>query len=164
MQYIRTPHEAELNAALVMKSWGFSDATATTGGADGGIDVRSKAALAQVKWKNGAAGRPDLQRLYGARGNDTHKQLFFFVSSDYTKQAIEYADAADVKLFIFDPLGAMKPANKRAESFLRELADIKVPARPPLLRMRWFRLLLVATSILVAVAVIAALIDALIPR
>ncbi|MCS4257979.1 hypothetical protein M2405_006306 [Rhodococcus erythropolis] len=32
MQYITTPHQAELNAADKMKSWGFTDAVATTGG------------------------------------------------------------------------------------------------------------------------------------
>lgn len=71
MQYITTPHQAELNAADKMKSWGFTDAVATTGGTDGGIDVRSSRALAQVKWKGGAAGRPEMQQLYGVRGTDT---------------------------------------------------------------------------------------------
>ncbi|MGW5074083.1 restriction endonuclease [Rhodococcus sp. NPDC004095] len=116
--YIADPHQAELNAERVMKSWGFIDAKATTGGADGGIDVRSSRALAQVKWKNGAAGRPEIQQLYGARGNDHEKQLFFFAASSYTKEAVTYADQVDVKLFIYDPLGAVEPANQRAKDFV----------------------------------------------
>lgn len=35
MAFITTPHQAELNAASKMREWGFADARATTGGADG---------------------------------------------------------------------------------------------------------------------------------
>lgn len=118
VQFITDFHHAELNAAKVMQSWGFTDATATTGGADGGIDVRASTALAQVKWKGGAAGRPDIQRLVGARGRDHTKQLFFFAASAYSKAAIEYADEVDVRLFLYDPVGNVEPANKSAHAFL----------------------------------------------
>lgn len=164
MQYITTFHEAELNAARVMVGWGFRDAVATTGGADGGIDVSSKAALAQVKWKNGAAGRPEIQMLVGARGVDTTKLLFFFAASAYTAQAIEYANIVDVKLFTFDPVGAVAPANKRAQKFVDESSNIDMPASPPLLGTRWFRLLLVGTAVLVVAALIAAIVAPFIPR
>ncbi len=115
MQYITTPHQAELNAAEVMKAWGFTDAVATTGGADGGIDVRSSRALAQVKWKGGAAGRPEMQQLYGARGTDTKKVLFFFAASAYSKAAIGYADEVGIGLFTYDPVGVMTPINGVAQ-------------------------------------------------
>ncbi|MGB3822435.1 MAG: restriction endonuclease [Rhodococcus qingshengii] len=114
MEYIMTPHQAELNAAEVMKSWGYIDSVATTGGADGGIDVTSRDALAQVKWRGGAAGRPDLQKLYGARGSGT-QQLMFFAASSYTDQAIEYADQVKIALFIYDPVGAVEPVNDSAK-------------------------------------------------
>ncbi|WOI85987.1 restriction endonuclease [Rhodococcus qingshengii] len=117
MDYITTPHQAELNAAEVMKSWGYTDSVATTGGADGGIDVTSRDALAQVKWRGGAAGRPDLQRLYGARGSGT-QQLIFFAASDYTAQAIEYAGQVDVALYIYDPVGSVEPVNETARRIM----------------------------------------------
>ncbi len=44
-------------AATRMRELGFSDATCTGPGADGGVDVRATGALAQVKWKRGMAGR-----------------------------------------------------------------------------------------------------------
>lgn len=121
MQFITTFHEAELNAAALMRSWGFSDAVATTGGADGGIDVSARGALAQVKWKNGSAGRPDLQRLYGARGTSSNKALFFFAASSYTKGAIEYADSVGMSLLIYDPTGQALPANDVARKFLEQV-------------------------------------------
>ncbi|WP_440717520.1 hypothetical protein [Gordonia oryzae] len=49
MDYISSFHQAELNGAAVLRDMGFADAKATTGGADGGIDVRSRRAYAQVK-------------------------------------------------------------------------------------------------------------------
>lgn len=112
MQYITTPHEAELNAEAVMKSWGYIDARATTGGSDGGIDVSSSRALAQVKWRGGVAGRPDLQKLYGARGADTSKSLFFFAASGYSKQAVDYANQVGIGLFVYDPTGAVTAVNR----------------------------------------------------
>ena len=81
-----------------MRSWGYLDAVATTGGADGGIDVRSSRALTQVKRKGGVAGSPDMNRQFGARGNDTTKQLFFFAASDYSKAAVQYADQVGIAL------------------------------------------------------------------
>ncbi|MGF0248601.1 restriction endonuclease [Rhodococcus erythropolis] len=120
MQYITTPYPAELNAADKMKSWGFTDAVATTGGADGGIDVRSSRALAQVKWKGGAAGRPEMQQFYGARGTDTKKALFFFAASSCSKATIAYADEVCIGLFTYDPVGEMTAVNAHAVTVLKQ--------------------------------------------
>lgn len=117
MTYISTPQAAELNARDLMMSWGYSDAVATTGGADGGIDVRSSRALAQVKWKGGVTGRPDVQKLVGARATGS-QQLFFFSAAGYSKQAVDYADEVGVALFIYDPTGAATAANPTAKLVL----------------------------------------------
>ncbi|SIS11467.1 restriction endonuclease [Williamsia sterculiae] len=114
MNYITSAHQAELNAAAKMREWGFIDATATTGGSDGGIDVRSRKALAQVKWRGGVAGRPDLQLLVGARGTDTDKQLMFFAASGYSKQAVEYAKSMGIALYTYDPTGAVQAVSGSA--------------------------------------------------
>jgi hypothetical protein len=114
--HIHTPQEAEVNAALRMRELGFRDAAVTGGGADGGIDVRSSAALAQAKWRGGMVGRPTLQALYGARGTDLSKQLLFFAASNYSKQAVDYADQMQIALFVYEPLGTLVPMNKHASA------------------------------------------------
>lgn len=122
-RYITTPHEAELNAERVMRGWGFVDAKATTGGPDGGIDVRSSQALAQVKWRGGVAGRPDIQKLYGARGGDAEKALFFFSASGYSRAAVDYARENGIGLYVYDPLGHATPVTG-------EPAQVALPVKP----------------------------------
>lgn len=117
MQAVTDFHQAELNAAKAMRAWGFIDAVATTGGADGGLDVRSSRALAQVKWRSGKTGRPEVQQLYGARAAGNH-QLFFFSKSGYTNEAKAYADSVGVALFVIDAAGGVAAANRHARPFV----------------------------------------------
>ncbi|MFI8696761.1 restriction endonuclease [Dietzia maris] len=142
MNYIDTPDAAELNAQNLMCSWGYLDAVAGTGGADGGIDVRSTRALAQVKWKGGVTGRPDCQKLVGARGTGT-EQLFFFSASGYSAQAIEYADQVGMALFTYDPVGAAEAVNPAARRVLESVGQQVVP--PP---TDW-KLVAVLTAVLI---------------
>ncbi|MGW5074009.1 restriction endonuclease [Rhodococcus sp. NPDC004095] len=127
MEYITTAEAAEKNAALRMREMGFTDAKVTNAGSDGGIDVRSKRALAQVKWQGAQVGRPAVQQLYGARGSRHEVELFFFAATGYSQHAVQYADECEIKLFTFDPLGVTTPANRAARLFLqakkREEAD-----------------------------------------
>ncbi|MFF5037394.1 restriction endonuclease [Nocardia salmonicida] len=116
--YITSPQQAEHNAAVQMRAMGFSDATVTANGADGGIDVRSGTALAQVKWRGGAVSRPDVQQLFGARGSDFGKALLFFAASDYSQPAVEYADQHRIALFVYHPTGQVEPRNLYAASLL----------------------------------------------
>lgn len=146
MDYITTPQRAELNAQAQMQSWGFTDAVATTGGSDGGIDVRSSRALAQVKWKGGVTGRPDVQNLYGARGAGT-EQLFFFSASGYSDQAITYADQVGIMLMTYDPLGAVEGVNQAAKQFLVDVAKSPATVQAP---TDWM-LVSVLTAVLVVV-------------
>lgn len=118
MQYIQTGQDAELNAAQRMRELGFADAQVTAGGADCGIDVHSSTALAQVKWRGGMAGRPELQALFGARGSDFSKQLLFFAASDYSQHAVEYAEHYRIALFVYDPTGTLAPKNQHAALLL----------------------------------------------
>ncbi|MEV5786746.1 restriction endonuclease [Streptomyces sp. NPDC052287] len=111
---IQSWQDAEHNAAAWMRHWGFSDAQAKPGGADGGIDVRSRRALGQVKYQAAAVGRPELQNLFGARGRDMEKQLCFFTGSSYAATAVEYADTNSIALFVYALDGTMTPVNKTA--------------------------------------------------
>jgi hypothetical protein len=109
---------AERNAAAWMQSWGFTDAVVTAGGADGGIDIASGRALAQVKFEARQVGAPAVQRLVGARGRDVDKALLFFSGVGYAQPAIAYADTMDVALFKYDLLGTMAPVNGVAERMM----------------------------------------------
>ncbi|MFF3222993.1 restriction endonuclease [Nocardia suismassiliense] len=120
MRYIRTSLEAEANAVRQMKELGFGDAALTPDGADNGIDVISAGAIAQVKWTGAAVGRPELQKLFGARGNARHLQLFFFAASGYSLPAIRFADEVGIHLFTFDPDGTIQPQNSLARSSFSE--------------------------------------------
>ncbi|MFD1827822.1 MULTISPECIES: restriction endonuclease [Mumia] len=103
--------DAEENAARWLRHWGYHDALASPGGADGGIDVVATHAAAQVKFQASQAGRPEIQRLVGAVGRASTVDLFFFCGSSFTAQAISYADANHVALFTYDITGAVQPVN-----------------------------------------------------
>ncbi|SCZ14846.1 Restriction endonuclease [Rhodococcus erythropolis] len=73
-----------------------------------------------MKWKGGAAGRPEMQQLYGARGTDTKKALFFFAASSYSKAAIAYADEVRIGLFTSGPVGEMTAVNAHTVTVLKQ--------------------------------------------
>lgn len=111
--------QAEQFAAEVLRSCGFGGARITQGGADGGVDVRGPGVLAQVKHLNGAVGRPDVQKLRGARG-DGGESLHFFSLSGYTAQAIAEAERLHVALWRYDTSGRVVPLNKLARNSVPE--------------------------------------------
>ncbi|MFF9497328.1 restriction endonuclease [Streptomyces flaveolus] len=111
---IQSWQEAEHNAAAWMRHWGYEDARAQPGGSDGGVDVRSRRALGQVKYQASAVGRPELQRLFGARGQALGQQLLFFTGSSYAATAIEYAAENGIALFVYGLDGTMTAVNAPA--------------------------------------------------
>lgn len=101
-------------AAVWVRWLGHPEASRTVGGADGGIDVEAPGALAQVKfYASSPIGRPDIQRLFGADEGEG-RDLFFFSSSGYTRQAIECADRIGVALFRLMAWGDVIAENKVA--------------------------------------------------
>ncbi len=109
--HVATPKQAELNAAEHMKRWGYLDATSPEHGADGGIDVRSAKALAQVKFRGSKAGRPEVQNLYGAGAGESGKALMFFDFKGYSPHAVEYANQMGIGLYVYDASGAVWSVN-----------------------------------------------------
>lgn len=101
---LNTWQAAEVFAADYLKRAGYSDARTTGRGTDGGVDVRGTGVLAQVKHHAKPVGRPDLQRLYGARGSDMHA-LYFFALSGFSPQAIAYAREHNIGLLKYDRFG-----------------------------------------------------------
>lgn len=116
-QLIRSARDAELSAADWMRQHGFPDARATGLGADEGVDVVARGAVAQVKMEGVATGRPAIQRLCGAASPRGDAALFFSLAG-YTRQALEWADRAGVALFEFDYQGSVQPVSRLAETLL----------------------------------------------
>ena len=133
---VYTPDDAELLAASYMRWLGLTDARVTPRGADAGVDVRSSRAIAQVKFRTNVTGRPDLQRLFGARGHADHLDLFFFVYVGYSAQALQYASEVGMLLFEYDVTGAVTAVNDRAlrahrAAAARERAHDSAPSGAP---------------------------------
>ncbi|MEU1182564.1 restriction endonuclease [Streptomyces sp. NPDC005820] len=128
---IQSWQEAEHNAAAWMRHWGYADARARPGGSDGGVDVRSRRALGQVKYQGAAVGRPELQRLFGARGRALEKDLLFFTGSSYAATAIEYAAENGIALFVYGLDGSTTPVNAPARRIATAPAPAPIPPTAP---------------------------------
>jgi hypothetical protein len=114
---------AEENAAAWMRYWGHSDASCTPAGADGGIDVRARTAVAQVKFEAAQVGAPAVQRLVGARGVNQSLALYFFSGAGFARPAVEYAEMMGIALFKYDLLGRMTPVSSAASAAVARAAD-----------------------------------------
>lgn len=141
---------AENSAAQHMRALGYSDAKVTPRGTDGGIDGVSSKAIAQVKWHIAPTGRPDVQKLYGARGRRHDLEMLFFSASGYTAQAVVCANELEVALFTIDQNNGLTPRNKPAQAIVARMR-----ARKEMQRERYEQaLLLVFFCFLVILTVI----------
>jgi hypothetical protein len=113
---------AEAVSARWLRWLGHADAQVTNAGADGGIDVVSNSALAQVKFHVRPAGRPALQALQGAAMGSA-RQLYFFSSGGYASTAIQYAEAMGIACFRLHPDGSVTPHSSAARSLYRAAAS-----------------------------------------
>ncbi|MFF3256733.1 restriction endonuclease [Actinacidiphila glaucinigra] len=120
---IRDARDAELVATQWMRYFGFTDAVATLVGADGGIDVTSAAAIAQVKMEGKATGRPVVQQLHGVATSEGKKGVFFSLAG-YTPQARTWAEPNGIALFRYHLQGTPQAVNAVAHAML-EVADAR---------------------------------------
>lgn len=105
-----------------MAGLGYTDVEVTPPGSDEGLDVVSREAVAQVKHRRSAVGRPDVQRLLGASGG---RHCVFFALTGYTREAIKYADGSGISLLTYSSDGDVMAANEVAELLLvRELRPL----------------------------------------
>lgn len=110
-----TQTDATFLAAKYMRDeLGLEDAKVADKSGDGGFDIASASALAQVKHGRSPVGRLQSQLLFGARGNSWHQILIFFSSSGYSQSAIAYADENDIALYGFDTYFNVWPVNRAA--------------------------------------------------
>jgi hypothetical protein len=117
---------AETLAEQHMRRIRFSDAAVTASGADGGLDVVSAQAVAQVKHHAAPVGAPALQQTVGAAPSAAW--VLFYALAGYTRAATEYAARAKVALFQYDTAGRVSPLNEVAR-FLARSADPDTDAR-----------------------------------
>jgi hypothetical protein len=118
-RFIREARDAELIAAEWMRYLGFTDAVATPVGADGGLDVVSGRAVAQVKLEGKPTGRPTVQQLHGVAAYEG-KTGIFFSAAGYTPQARTWAQTSGTLLFRFDRQGGVEAVNAFAHDLLSE--------------------------------------------
>ena len=104
---------AETLALSHMLSLGFDDAALTGSGADGGIDVVSSDAIAQVKFYSSPIGIAEVQRLRGTAV--LHAQVLFYSNSGYTTSAKKFALDSGVALFTYSTDLEVTPANSHAQ-------------------------------------------------
>lgn len=118
---INGARQAEEYAAELMESFGYANVHLTPAGADGGIDVTSEEAVAQVKMEGVPTARPVLQAIYG---NASHlgKEALVFSLAGFTRQAVQWAEASGVALFQFSHDGAIVPLSSAAEDLDHTLA------------------------------------------
>jgi len=95
-----------------MRLLGFDDAAVTRAGADGGIDVRAKEAVAQVKFRTTATGSPDVQRLAGATARSLI--LLFYSGAGYSAAATKAAVGHQMALFRYTTGGGVYAENAAA--------------------------------------------------
>jgi len=93
---------AEIIAANWMIENGYREVRLTPPGADGGLDVVSKRAVAQVKHHQKPTGLSDVQRHYGI-AKSVKKTPLFFSKSGFTPVALKWAKDNGVKCFTLSP-------------------------------------------------------------
>lgn len=111
---ILNARDAELVAAEWMEWLGYGGSAATPVGPDGGVDVLSERAVAQVKMQATPVGRPVLQQLYGVAASLSLDSVFFS-SAGYTPQSRDWAEKVRMPLFEFDRQGRPTPSNVWAD-------------------------------------------------
>lgn len=122
LQPEKTADAFEFNAAIVLSHLGYPDARSTPKGSDGGVDIRAKGLVAQVKAKSTPTNSPSVQQLMGCASVENARPVFFSLHG-YTLQAIQFADSApDYPLFEFDWDFNLTPSNGAARRFYESRA------------------------------------------
>jgi tetratricopeptide (TPR) repeat protein len=116
-----SPREAEFQMAKWLVYWGFLDAKAGKGSNDEGIDVEGDLIVAQVKHRDVASTREELQKLH-SNMVEHKKRGVFFSRSGFTRQATEFAirPAIQIALFTFDNFGVPTAVNELAKEMSKK--------------------------------------------
>ena len=102
-----TWQDAERFVCHWMTRHGYRDARLTASGADGGVDVSSRKAVAQVKHHHMKVGLSEMQRIYGI-AHSRQKRALFFSSGGFTPKALAWARSNGVETYTFPPVRRVK--------------------------------------------------------
>ncbi|MHB8290448.1 MAG: restriction endonuclease [Acidimicrobiales bacterium] len=116
---IKSPRDAEIYASEMLAALGFEGVAVTGLGRDGGVDVRGRDVVAQVKLEGVKTDAPRLQALSGIAAHEGRSATFFSLAG-YTRAALEWAERVDMALFEFDYDGSVRACSPQA---FRLLAD-----------------------------------------
>ena len=111
--------QAEVLALGHMRQIGFTDAVMTGPGTDGGVDVRSTEAIAEVKYLKVAVGRPEIQKLHSAMIQEKRSGVFYSLNG-YSADAVRLADRLGMSLFRFTQSGRVTAVNESAQKLAKE--------------------------------------------
>lgn len=118
--------QAETIALRFMVELGYTDARQTKLSGDGGIDVVSSRAVAQVKYQQRPVPPDAVQKIKGAAYDG--RQAVFYSWSGYSRNAIAFAEQADVALFIV--VGdSQQPVSPKAKNLLEASATFRAQRR-----------------------------------
>lgn len=98
-----TWQQAEAYACVWMQANGYVDARLSPPGADGGIDITSRAAIARVKHHAEAVSLTEMQRLFGI-AQSAGKVALFFSAAGYSPKAIVWARARQLQIYSYPPV------------------------------------------------------------
>ncbi|MCU1612631.1 MAG: restriction endonuclease [Frankiales bacterium] len=118
-QQILDFNDAERVAAEWMSYFGYSNVGVMPIGPDGGVDVYSEEALAQVKATTSPSTRPQIQQHLGVCTPRSKLPLFFSMAG-YTPGAVEWADRNGMALFSFNRTGGVTAANTLAQTIMEK--------------------------------------------
>lgn len=108
-----------------LRSLGFLDAATTAAGPDGGVDVRGRGVIAQVKHYSAPVGIAEVQRL---RGTAVDERVVFYASSGFSHSARRFAEQAGMPLFTIYENGSARPETAAAAALqaegLQSLSDL----------------------------------------
>lgn len=121
--------EYENYCRLFLHSWGYLDAEVTRFVKDGGIDVESEDLVVQCKHITGNVRAPEVQAIFGIAAQKSKKAVVFS-SGGFTKDAIVFANSAEVALFsLRERDGKARAVNKAAQEIAA--AEVSFTDSPP---------------------------------
>lgn len=112
--------EAEFLAAEWMEFYGLEDVVVTPHRRDGGLDVRSRRHVAQVKHIEGGQITVDQMREFDAVARAERRSGLYFTTGRYSDAALDWARRNDIATFVIRYRERrLIAANIHAQSFLR---------------------------------------------
>lgn len=118
---VKSAAQAEVYVGEVMESLGLTNVRVTPVGADGGVDVTSDEAVAQVKMEGVSTGRPVLQAISGIASHERKRAMVFSLAG-FTQQALEWGGQAELALFEFSLDGSIEPRSPAARALILGLS------------------------------------------